>query len=247
MCCIPRNRRGRIALKFRDGQQSTPLGHVDTRDQPVFLYKQCTLYSMCGSIPYYVVSLACIRRLTVSILYRCQSLLTLASIHHDIQAKKNWFHDASCWRIFASVTAGEKEGEGGRRRKRRRGRKKERERRKRRKEEGRRGGGPFSNPLSLLNMWCQIMCIVLCHHPLPLLLLSARNFVTPFSSSRICPSSTSGHRCLPCSHLLPHPHLHRFLYYYLSSSSPPHLCYLVLSISVSLEVSIPIHWVISDI
>ena len=44
------------------------------------------------------------------------------------------------WRIFASVTAGEKEGEGGRRRKRRRGRKKERERRKRRKEEGRRGG-----------------------------------------------------------------------------------------------------------
>ena len=28
---------------------------------------------------------------------------------------------------------------------------------------------------------------------------------------------------------------------------PPHLCYLVLSISVSLEVSIPIHWVISDI
>lgn len=43
-------------------------------------------------------------------------------------------------RIFASVTAGEKEGEGGRRRKRRRGRKKERERRKRRKEEGRRGG-----------------------------------------------------------------------------------------------------------
>jgi hypothetical protein len=43
-------------------------------------------------------------------------------------------------RIFASVTAEEKEGEGGRRRKRRRGRKKERERRKRRKEEGRRGG-----------------------------------------------------------------------------------------------------------
>ena len=28
---------------------------------------------------------------------------------------------------------------------------------------------------------------------------------------------------------------------------PPHLCYLVLSISVSLEVSTPIHWVISDI
>ena len=55
------------------------------------------------------------------------------------------------------------------------------------------------------------MCIVLCQHPLPLLLLSARNFVTPFSSSRICPSSTSGHRCLPCSHLLPHPHLHRLL------------------------------------
>ena len=48
--------------------------------------------------------------------------------------------DAANRRIFASVTAEEKEGEGGRRRKRRRGRKKERGRRKRRKEEGRRGG-----------------------------------------------------------------------------------------------------------
>ena len=114
-------------------------------------------------------------------------------------------------------------GERGEKEKEKEKGKKERERRKRRKEEG--GGESILNSTFITQYVCQFMCIVLCHHPLPLLLHTARNFVTPFSSPRLCPSSTSGHRCLPCSHLLPHPHLHRLLYYYhlSSSSSPPHL------------------------
>ena len=104
---------------------------------------------------------------------------------------------------------GDGKGEGGERK------------RKEEKKKRRRGGESILNSTFITQYVCQFMCIVLCHHPLPLLLHTARSFVTPFSSSRLCPSSTSGHRCLPCSHLLPHPHLHRLLYYHLSSSSPP--------------------------
>lgn len=150
-------------------------------------------------------------------------------------------------RIFASVTAEEKEGEGGRRRKRRRGRKKERERRKRRKEEGRRGGGPFSNPLSLLNMCvkscasfsvntrCRCYCFPRGTSLLHFLLPAFALLQLPATAASHAPTSSPTRTSIASFNTT-----FRLLL-------PPHLCYLVLSISVSLEVSIPIHWVISDI
>ena len=126
-------------------------------------------------------------------------------------------------------------GEGGEKENEKEKGEKERERRKRREEEG---GGIHSQ----LNFHysTSIYVHLSLHHPLPLLLHTARNFVTPFSLSRLCPSSTSGHRCLPCTSIASFTTTFRLLL-------PPHICYLVLAISVSLEVSIPIHWVISDI
>ena len=150
-------------------------------------------------------------------------------------------------RIFASVTAEEKEGEGGRRRKRRRGRKKERERRKRRKEEGRRGGvhsptrfhysicvsnhvhRSLSTPAAAATAFRAELSLL--HFLLPAfaLLLLPATAASPAPTSS--PTRTSIASFTTTFRLL----------------LPPHLCYLVLSISVSLEVSIPIHWVISDI
>jgi hypothetical protein len=149
-------------------------------------------------------------------------------------------------RIFASVTAEEKEGEGGRRRKRRRGRKKERERRKRRKEEGRRGG--VHSPTRFHYSICVSNHV---HRSLSTPAAAATAFRAELRYSIFFfPHLPFFYFRPPLPPLLPPPPPPAPPsppYYHLSSSSPPHLCYLVLSISVSLEVSIPIHWVISDI
>jgi len=195
------------------------------------------------------------KRSVLSLKCQVQVQVVLALMHYLLSVRKKGSLYEECLnlipgyalRIFASVTAEEKEGEGGRRRKRRRGRKKERERRKRRKEEGRRGGGPFSNPLSLLNMCvkscasfsvntrCRCYCFPRGTSLLHFLLPAFALLQLPATAASHAPTSSPTRTSIASFNTT-----FRLLL-------PPHLCYLVLSISVSLEVSIPIHWVISDI